>query len=282
MASEIRQILDAETLVDLDKLRQLTRYGIPDEIRADTWQYLLGVETADKANEISTRHAKYEKYQQTDRQSTDMVKRIRGETTRYYRARSKLHCHFQDPNPVMENVITAYLSQYRGAEYSPALVYLTGPFLFVMHSESDVYYCFAALMQMVEEHCSEVTMASRLAEFLMLFRTLLPELHNHFEEEEVDFKEIANSWFSYILAKELPLDCLLRLWDVYFSLEHGLQAHVYVCLAILTTLKDNLEELEQSEIHGVLLRLPSMDMDHVIKLALTIKDEVLAKRLSDN
>ncbi|KAJ3014057.1 UNVERIFIED_CONTAM: hypothetical protein HDU68_000450 [Siphonaria sp. JEL0065] len=286
MAEEIRQILDAETLVDLDKLRQVGRYGVPDEIRGLTWKYLLGVETADKANEISKRQAKYEKYQETERQSTDILKRVRGEVSRYYRSRSggssKTPFQSQDPCKTMENVISAYLSQFRGtAEYSPVMVYLSGPFAYLLSSESDVFYCFASLMQMVEEYCSHVSMAMRLSEFLMLFRTLLPELHNHFEEEEVDFKECASSWFNYVLAKELPLECLLRLWDTYFSIPNGLNLHVYVCLAILTSLKDNLEELEQSEIHGVLLRLPVLDMDHLINQALAIRDEVLVKRLSE-
>ncbi|KAI9331893.1 rab-GTPase-TBC domain-containing protein [Obelidium mucronatum] len=281
MAEEIRQILDAETLVDLDKLRQVGRYGVPDEVRGEAWKYLLAVETADKANELSKRQEKYERYQGTERQSTDILKRIRGEVSRYIRARSKMPFQSKDPNKAIENVVSAYLTQYRGSEYSPVMVYLSGPFAYLLANESDVYYCFAALMQMVEEYCNHVNMATRLSEFLMLFRTLLPELHNHFEEEEVDFKECANSWFSYVLAKELPLECLLRLWDSYFSIPNGLNLHIYICLAILTTLKDNLEELEQSEIHGVLLRLPSMDMDHLINQALAIRDEVLAKRLSD-
>jgi len=34
----------------------------------------------------------------------------------------------------------------------------------------------------------------RLARFLMRFRMILPDLYNHFEEEEVDFKEWTTSW----------------------------------------------------------------------------------------
>jgi len=35
----------------------------------------------------------------------------------------------------------------------------------------------------------------RLARFLMRFRMILPDLYNHFEEEEVDFKEWTTSWY---------------------------------------------------------------------------------------
>ncbi|KAJ3241060.1 hypothetical protein HDU78_002027 [Chytriomyces hyalinus] len=286
MSSEIRQILEAETLVDIDKLRQAGRYGISDEVRADAWKYLLGVEAEDKSNELSKRQAKYDEYRQTERQSNDVMKRIRGEVSRYCKARnSKVSARAvsaappTDPTVPIENVVSAYLSHFRGTEYSPVMIYLSGPFAYLMPTEADIYYSFIALMEMVETHYAQASMAARLSEFLMLFRTLLPDLHNHFEEEEVDFKEVATSWFEYLLAKELPLDCLLRLWDTYFSIPNGLTLHVYICLAVLSLMKDHLEELEQSEIHGVLLRLPVMDMDSVIKQAVTIRDEVMMKRL---
>ncbi|KAI8620302.1 rab-GTPase-TBC domain-containing protein [Chytriomyces sp. MP71] len=281
MASEIRQILEAETLVDIDKLREVGRYGCPEEVRADAWKYLLGVEAPDKSNELSKRQAKYDQYRTTERQSTDVMKRIRGEVARYCRARVKSASRAVDPSSPIENVVSAYLTHFRGTEYSPVMIYLSGPFAYLMVTESDVYYSFCALMQMIEDHYAAVPMSNRLSEFLMLFRTLLPELHNHFEEEEVDFKEVATSWFQYMLAKELPMDCLLRLWDTYFSVPNGLNLHVYICLAILSMLKDNLEELEQSEIHGVLLRLPAMDMDSLINQALAVRDEVLMKRLTE-
>jgi hypothetical protein len=43
----------------------------------------------------------------------------------------------------------------------------------------------------------------------------MPELHSHFEEEEVNFKECATSWFRYFLSKELPFEC--NLWISYFN-----------------------------------------------------------------
>lgn len=42
-----------------------------------------------------------------------------------------------------------------------------------------------------------------------------------------------------------------------------LDFHPYVCLAILTTCKESLEELDQSEVRSMLLSLPLMDVDRV-------------------
>jgi hypothetical protein len=103
--------------------------------------------------------------------------------------------------------------------------------------------------------------------------------HNYFVEEEVDMNEWITSWLQYLLAKELPLPCLVQLWDVYFSSEDGLENHIYVCLgkysryqikytiidtrglALLRHYKEALEELEQSEIRALLLRIPMLDIN---------------------
>jgi hypothetical protein len=54
-AMDFVELLSAETLVDLDKLRAAARFGVPDEVRGEVWLYLLGVEGPDKADELSRR-----------------------------------------------------------------------------------------------------------------------------------------------------------------------------------------------------------------------------------
>lgn len=81
----------------------------------------------------------------------------------------------------------------------------------------------------------------------MLFRACDPELCEYIEDEEVTpnmwamhWVEVADpmttealllTWASqYVLSPNLPLDCLFRLWDTYFSTEEGLDLHLYVCI----------------------------------------------------
>ncbi len=66
-----------------------------------------------------------------------------------------------------------------------------------------------------------------------------------------------------MLSKELPLDCVLRLWDTYFSCDEGFGLHIYTMLAILVHFHEDLMELEHSEIKGFLQHLPEMDIDQV-------------------
>lgn len=102
-------------------------------------------------------------------------------------------------------------------------------------------YCAAPL----ETWFDQSPFHERVSLFATQFRSQLPELYclhiirllmqsewvnrsSHFEEEELDIKECVTSWFKFLLARELPLPCLLRLWDTYLA--NGLDLHFYVCL----------------------------------------------------
>ena len=150
----------------------------------------------------------------------EISKRIRGEVSRFYHARQR---HFDNiPNVplMMENVISAYMSAHRDVDYSHSLVYLCGPLALTIKKESEVYYAFEKVMDaqstylflftLVAEHFSTVSLSGRISNFLMLFMTLIPDVYRHFEDEEVDLKEFANSWFQTLLAKELPFECTLK------------------------------------------------------------------------
>jgi hypothetical protein len=56
-------------------------------------------------------------------------------------------------------------------------------------------------------------MQRRMSEFMGYFRSMLPDLYSHFEEEEVLALAWSSSWLKYVLAAELPTSSLLRLWD---------------------------------------------------------------------
>jgi len=147
-----------------------------------------------------------------------------------------------------------------------------------------------------EEGFSRENEAQNVSTFMMFFQQMLPELFAYFEDEEVGPNDWAVSWirvcnaylcsfpcssifakrpygltkhffaspFQFLLAKELPMDCVLRLWDTYFSCAEGLGLHLYTMLAILVNFHEELIELEQSELKGFLQHLPEMDMDQVL------------------
>ena len=53
---------------------------------------------------------------------------------------------------------------------------------------------------------------TQIGRFLMLLRSIVPQLYVHLEEEELEPTKWAVSWLQWLLCKELPFDCCLRLW----------------------------------------------------------------------
>jgi len=45
---EFSELMTAEDFVELDKLRDIARHGVPDDVRGEVWKYLLGVLPPDK------------------------------------------------------------------------------------------------------------------------------------------------------------------------------------------------------------------------------------------
>ncbi|KAI8989555.1 rab-GTPase-TBC domain-containing protein [Pilobolus umbonatus] len=243
--NDFNEILQSEVHVDLERLRILARHGIPNEVRGDVWKYLLGVEQADRSQELSSSKARREDYNQMDKNCPELSKKIRNEISRYQMRTPELAGkHLMEK---LENVIIAYLNTNRDIEYNPALTTLCAPFVFTLDQECDAYYCFERLMQTIEE--------------------------------EVDINEFTTSWLQYLLSKEMKFENIIRLWDTYFAMPDPIDFHPYVCLAILRNARENLEDLEQSEIRTMLLRLPYMEMRLIIAEAHNLRHETMERRM---
>ncbi|KAJ3367214.1 hypothetical protein HDU91_001607, partial [Kappamyces sp. JEL0680] len=246
---EFEEILQVEQNVDMKKLATFSKHGVPDKV-----DVLYG----------GNHH---------------YVKKLRGEVGRYCKQRG----HFFSSRQVsarMEHVISSYLDDNHSKDYHPSMVPLCAPLVFVYSSSETVTLkAFSQLQDMlgtapvvtIDEWFSTYSLDQQLSNFLVLFRMLIPELYSHFEEEQVDLRGEGgvSSWFDSLLSKQLSLENVMRLWDLYFaSGTQELSMHVYICLAILHQCKEDLEELDQSEIHGFLHRLPShINLEAVFEVA---------------
>ncbi|RCI00085.1 hypothetical protein CU098_011238 [Rhizopus stolonifer] len=278
--NDFEDILQSEVYVDLERLRILARHGIPDQLRGEVWKYLLGIQQADRSKELSSSKARVEEYEQLDKIDKDVAKRIRGEVSRYQRRfpESNLGNHVQS----FVNIILAYLNNNRDIEYNSNLISLCAPFIHVMNNECDAYFCFEKLMQAIEEYNLNISLKEQVAQFMTLFRCSLPELCSYFDEEEVDLNEWSTSWLQSLLSKEMRFENLVRLWDTYFAMSDPFSFHPFICLSILQCVKEALEDLEQSEIRTMLLRLPLLNMEMIIADAYNFKHETMARQISEN
>ncbi|KAI9483603.1 MAG: rab-GTPase-TBC domain-containing protein [Benjaminiella poitrasii] len=215
-----------------------------------------------------------------DKIDNEIAKRIRGEVSRYQRRVPEIQSSEYIQSFV--NVILAYLNTNRDVEYNPNLVSLCAPFIYVLNTECDAYYCFERLMTAIEEYNSTFSLKEQVAQFMTLFRCGLPELCSYFDEEEVDINEWSTSWLQNLLAKEMKFENVVRLWDTYFAMPDPFAFHPYVCLSILLSAKEALEDLEQSEIRTMLLRLPSLNIEMIIADAYNFRHETIERQMNED
>eukprot|EP00158_Paraphelidium_tribonemae_P004520 Partr_v1_DN26802_c0_g1_i1_m40664 putative Pfam:TBC len=309
--------------VNVEKLRESARRGIPDEIRGHVWRILLvpsamlystasstststagsSAHSDDGLNKlggddemISNSSSVNVRTTSTSRGSDSLclfdgeclgtclildshqARRLKGDISRF----SRRHAKELGSNALaaIENVVATYVSRNTSLDTSEfsSLLYLCAPIVHAMGVSSaetapESMMAFEGLMNQLQSYGMRKSVEERVAHFLSLFRLLQPELYHYFEQEEVS-REWLTSWFRYLLSRELPLVCVQRLWDLYFSHPCGLELHEYVCLAVLARCKESMEDLDNSEIASYLARLPRMDMNEVIHHALNIKHQV--------
>lgn len=271
------ELLGGEVMIDMDRLVDTARHGIPDKVRGEVWKHLLEVSKPDKSEEDRLKKQQNQEYLELKKDSNpEIAKKVRHQLKRY---RTKDRNGFFQTSEVrakMENVICTFTNAHTDVEYKFGMLALLGPFVATLSLESDIFFCFSFIMKKLEEEYVLVSIGNKAARFMSYFRSVQPELFNHFEEEEISSNDWASSWLQYLLACELPLDCVLRLWDTYFSGELGLELHIYVCLVVLINYAEELLEMENAEIVPFLQHLPVMDMEVVIAQAHNLYDEIRA------
>lgn len=299
-------VIDAETHVDLSKLRRAARGGVPDSARAHVWPYLLGVWAPEKFDELTARRRLQHEYTAVLGRAldvagpngvgidSDIARRVRAELKRRA-ARDTTQVVSPGRYWEVARVVAAQLLTADEAaaadectpsyEYSPGVVSLASQFVGVCPTEVEAYYCYASLMRRHQRVFTTDGLAAATGRFLMLFRVLQPELYDAFESEEVDARAWVPTWLQGLLARQLPVECSRRLWDTYLTgldVEgegEGLELHPYVCLAILDCLQEQLQEVEAPEMLAVLAHLPELDMDQCITRACNYRDDVKGRGL---
>ena len=180
---DIAEVLEAETLVDMQKLRELSTHGIPNNLRAEAWKYLLGVARPEKDEEMSLHRQNIEEYReleeawQVDAQS-ELTRKIKAELKRH---RPELS-FFRDARTRqrLERLLRAFLHGSAAVEFRPGLVHLLGPLVHVYakNEEVEAFFCFQELMgRLLREKLLTFEGCKRTSvTFMTLFRHTLPDL----------------------------------------------------------------------------------------------------------
>ena len=146
----------------------------------------------------------------------------------------------------------------------------------LLHIEADAYWKFSKLMDGVQDHYthSQPGLQRMILRLEDLMSRHCPSLNAHFEKEGVQYMQFAFRWMNCFLMRELPLSCVLRLWDTYFAEQRaGFETfHVNVCAVLLKIFEEQLMEMNFQGMLMLLQDLPtndwgSKDMDEMLSQA---------------
>jgi hypothetical protein len=308
---EFNELLDAETYVDMDRLRDLARHGIPDSLRGHVWKYLLNVASPDKTQEVTKlKHLKmsYLNRNVVDAANKSLLMTIKShlnqnkKTILYHLSlRGSINEDEEERRNKMiqiEHVLLAFMIHYTEIQFprlqqqgiqqnmqqifDVGLIDLLCPFVYALNGvEHDIYYCFQAFMnQIMTRFPIGIELNESVGKLMTLFRCTQLDLYLYFEQEEVEPNDWATPWIRYMLSRELPLNYVCRLYDQYFA-TNDFDLHYYVCLALLQEFQEELMELDYSEIRVFLRFLPTenLDMEKIIKHAYNIRAYVSTRDL---
>lgn len=161
----------------------------------------------------------------------------------------------------LNEVLEAYVAYRPDVGYAPCMSYLVAGFLLNMET-LDSFICLANFINKPFNLAFYITDRSQMYRYTntadALIETLLPKIHKHFQELQIEPEHYLVDWFMTIFLKPLPLDIASRVWDLYL-----LEGEIFlfkVMLALLKMYSHPFETYPKDMVRNILNRFPA-DLD---------------------
>lgn len=234
--------------VNLDALKEQSWSGIPSRYRPLVWKLLSGYlpATTDRRESMlekkrkeyhnflkqyySTRHQ--EIHQETHRQIQIDVPRM---------SPSVLLFQQETVQEIFERILYIWAIRHPASGYVQGMNDLVTPFFVVFLSErldkescietfvvsslaeeslqsleADCYWCFSKLLDGIQDNYTfaQPGIQTRINQLKELIGRIDNRLHCHLESHRVEYLQFTFRWMNNLLMRELPLRCIVRLWEV--------------------------------------------------------------------
>nr|VZH99536.1 unnamed protein product [Spirometra erinaceieuropaei] len=279
-------------VTDLQSLRRLAWSGIPHAVRSTVWKLLSDYLPASQERRAFTLLSKRKQYADLAGQffslrnhhsGSDIFLQIQKDLLRM----PILHRH-QEIFDLFERVLFIWSVRHPGSGYVQGINDLLTPFFVVFLSdyvkteltssgelnlsapveaaqlaeiEADVFWCLSRLLDTIQDNYTfaQPGIQNNIAMLTSLTERLDADLHQHFLSQNLEYLQFSFRWMNNLLIRELPLRCIIRLWDTYLAEPDGFSHfHVYVCAAFLMHFADELKR--QRDFQSLMLylqRLPT-------------------------
>lgn len=133
------------------------------------------------------------------------------------------------------NVLEAYVAYRPDVGYVPNMSYFVAGLLLNMEA-FDSFICLANFINKPFNLAFYITDRSQMYKYATvadsIILTLLPKIHKHFKELDIEPASFIGDWFMTLFLKPLPLDIASRVWDLYF-----LEGEIFLFKVALSLLK---------------------------------------------
>ncbi|CAO1405884.1 unnamed protein product [Diamesa tonsa] len=237
-------------LVNGRKLKRFIRKGIPLNLRCDVWMRTSG------AHQSVEHNSKLYSELLTTQYDAELVEVIKIDIPRTFPD----NIHFDLYKNRLFNILIAYAHHNTSVGYCQGLNYIAGLILIVTKDEQCTFWLLKHFVENVapDYHTRNMKGILRDIEVLTeLVKMRYPEVNNKIDELGLPWAVIATKWLVCLFAEVLPVETILRVWDVLFA--EGYKIIFRVCLAIVEILKDDILKAEDISELAELFRNLSKD-----------------------
>ena len=122
--------------------------------------------------------------------------------------------------PKLRRVLTAYSHYDPVSGYCQGMNNLAAVLLLTYANEEEAFWAFAGIVRKIlphEYYGADMAVVHADQQVLVdLVRSGLPKLHAHMQALGVELRAVTIGWFLSLFTTCLPIETLLRLWDVFF------------------------------------------------------------------
>ncbi|OIR59154.1 MAG: TBC1 domain family protein [Amphiamblys sp. WSBS2006] len=281
---KIRAALDSDS-IDQNSLRQHAWNGLPSKNRAVVWKFLLGYLSPSRQNRqilLAQKRSQYaaiktkthteealktEENTKTARQIDADLPRIQSSAAFF---KTKFACE------TLRNILLCLAHHRPSIGYIQGMAEIACPLLYVFSRdafsktpdekavadvEADCFWCFLSVVDSIQKNFTQTHagIAEHTDKIEKIVGKIDPELLRHLQRENVLFIHFCFRWISCLLVREIPLECIIRMWDTYTA--EGRRAfsvfHVYVCCVFLMRWREELLQMSFPEILVLLQNPPT-------------------------
>lgn len=287
-------LLIKSSVTDLEQLRKFSWFGIPAMLRPITWKLLsdyvpLNVDKRDQ--KLASKRDQYFRFvdqyylHKDSPQNVEMFHQIQKDLLRMNTLQNKGNIqklfervlfiwsmrhpasgYVQGINDLLTPYFIVFLSEYVQVDLNTAgeLTFHTEPSEEELKRvESDCFWCVSRLLDSIQDHYTfaQPGIQTRVQALSSLISRLDSELHQHLVDQKVEYLQFSFRWMNNLLMRELPLRCVIRLWDTYHSVPNFFsEFHVYVCAAFMLRFSADLKR--EKDFQGLMLLLQNLPTFH--------------------